>query len=92
MKLCVKFQEDTQKIETEFKENKDHICANFSSNVVVGNSEICFRKDVTVDDLNWQQVNGKWQFKIPQTTHQFKKINSIVAERKMDSEMYENMI
>lgn len=62
----------------------------FGDAVVFG--DVSYEVEVSSTSTDWQQVNGKWQFKIPQTTHQFKKINSIVAERKMDSEMYENMI
>ena len=53
---------------------------------------LAYELEVSSDSDRWEEINGKWQIRIPQTTHNFQKINSIVAERKMDSEIYENMI
>lgn len=62
----------------------------FGDAIVLG--DVAYEIEVFSTSNDWQQVNGKWQFKIPQTTHQFKKINSIVAEKKTDKEIYENMV
>ena len=62
----------------------------FGEAIVLG--DVSYEVEVSSTSTDWQQVNGKWQCKIPQTVQQFKKIKSIAAERRMDSEMYENMI
>lgn len=62
----------------------------FGEAIVFG--DVSYEIEVPSTSSNWQQINGKWQVRILQTTHNFKKIHSILAERKMDSEMYENMI
>ena len=62
----------------------------FGDAIVLG--DVSYEVEVSSTSTDWQQVNSKWQFKIPQTTHDFKKITSIVAERKMSNDMYENMV
>lgn len=51
--------------------------------------------EVLSTDNVWEQVGNKWQVRIAQTTHNFKKIQSIVAERLSEDEegaAYENMV
>lgn len=62
----------------------------FGDAIVLG--DVSYEVEVSSTSTDWQQVNGKWSVRILQTTHNFKKIHSVLAERKMDSEMYENMI
>lgn len=62
----------------------------FGDATIVG--ETPYEVEVSSNSNDWQQVNGKWQFRIPQTAHNFQRINSVVAERKMNTDRYENMI
>lgn len=48
-------------------------------------------KVLATDDV-WEEVNGKYQVRVAQVTHNFKKIYSIVAQRKVTNDYYENMI
>lgn len=47
---------------------------------------------VLATDAVWEKVNGKYQVRVAQVTHNFKKIYSIVAQRKVTNDCYENMI
>ena len=47
---------------------------------------------VLATDAVWEEVNGKYQVRVAQVTHNFKKIYSIVAQRKVTNDYYENMI
>lgn len=62
----------------------------FGDAVIIG--DLAYEVEVSTTSIDWQQVNGRWQIKIPQSTHGFSKINSVVAERKTSTDVYENMI
>lgn len=80
MKLCAKFQEDSQKIETRFQENKEHICTSFCSGVIVGGSARVFQKEVSVEDTLWVEVSNVFKYTIPSTEHKFKKVLGVNLE------------
>lgn len=49
---------------------------------------------VSIDDDLWREntTTKKWEIKINQVEHNIKKIHNVIAERKMDVNMYENML
>lgn len=46
---------------------------------------------LSTDDV-WEAVNGKYQVRVSQVAHNFKKIYTIVAQKKITEDYYENMI
>lgn len=62
----------------------------FDGAIIIG--DITYTTEISSQSSLWQEVSGKFQIRILQTTHGFNKINSIVAERKTATDMYENMI
>lgn len=55
-------------------------------------AETIYIIEVSSTDSLWEQADNKWRVRIAQTTHKLKNIYSIVAERKTESGVYENMI
>ena len=53
---------------------------------------VVYELEVLSTDSVWETNGEKVQVRIPKTTHKFTKIHSIIAERKTETDMCENMI
>lgn len=47
---------------------------------------------LSTEDSVWEEADGKWRVRIPQSTHKLTKIHRIFAEKKIGLDSYENMI
>ena len=57
-----------------------------------GHSEPAYITEVLATSDSWVLKDSKWQVKIAQSDHNFKKIHSIVVEAKVNGEFYENIV